>query len=249
MKYIIILMVVFLSFSCQEDKQKITAEEIIDKTIEKAGGERYRKATIEFKFRNHRYRSIRNRGEFQLERMTIDTSVVIKDVLSNTGFQRFINDSLAKVPDSMATRYSASVNSVHYFAHLPYALNDRAVNKQLEGETGFKGEQYYQIKITFEQEGGGADHHDEFMYWIHKDNFTIDYLAYKFLVNDGGIRFRAAFNIRTIEGIRFADYHNYTTLNFKTALKDLPDLYEQGKLELLSTIETEDINVTLNGRP
>ena len=177
--------------------------------------------------------------------MTLDSTVVINDVLNNTGFKRFVNDSLIKVPDSMATRYSSSVNSVHYFAHLPYALNDRAVNKQLQGETKIGGEPYYQIEITFQQEGGGADHHDEFMYWIHKDNFTIDFLAYKFLVNDGGIRFRAAFNTRTVEGIRFADYHNYTTPDFHTPLKDLPDLYEKGKLELLSTIETEDIAVTL----
>lgn len=245
MKYFIILLVMVLTLSCQEEKEQITAEEIIDKTIEKAGGERYKRATIEFKFRKYSYKSIRNRGEFQLEREIKDSTGTIRDVVSNTGFQRFINDSLVKVPDSMATRYSSSVNSVHYFAHLPYALNDRAVNKELAGEAEIEGEPYYQLKITFQQEGGGADHHDEFMYWIHKENYTVDYLAYKFLVNDGGIRFRVAYNIRTIEGIRFADYRNYTIDNFNTDLKDLDDLYEQGKLELLSTIETEDIKVQL----
>lgn len=245
MKYFIILLVMVFTLSCQEEKEQITAEEIIDKTIEKAGGERYKRATIEFKFRKYSYKSIRNRGEFQLEREIKDSTGTIRDVVSNTGFQRFINDSLVKVPDSMATRYSSSVNSVHYFAHLPYALNDRAVNKELAGEAEIEGEPYYQLKITFQQEGGGADHHDEFMYWIHKENYTVDYLAYKFLVNDGGIRFRVAYNIRTIEGIRFADYRNYTIDNFNTDLKDLDDLYEQGKLELLSTIETEDIKVQL----
>lgn len=242
MKYLIIFLAL-ISVSCQEKKDSLTAQEIIDKTIEKAGASRYKYASIEFKFRDHTYKSSRKGGEFQLERNITDSTGKYRDVINNTGFQRFINDTLATVPDSMVVRYTSSVNSVHYFAHLPYGLNDRAVNKKLAGETILKGQPYYKIKITFQQEGGGADHHDEFMYWIHKENFTIDYLAYKFLVNDGGIRFRAAFNPRVIEGIRFVDYMNYTISNFNTKLEDLDKLYEEGKLEMLSTIETEVISV------
>ncbi|QED36404.1 deoxyribose-phosphate aldolase [Antarcticibacterium arcticum] len=243
MKYLIILMALILTVSCQGKKDSLTAQEIIDKTIENAGGSKYKNARIEFKFRDHMYKSSRKRGEFQLERSITDSTGKYRDVINNTGFQRFINDTLASVPDSMIVRYTSSVNSVHYFAHLPYGLNDRAVNKKLAGETVLKGEPYYKINITFQQDGGGADHHDEFMYWIHKEKFTIDYLAYKFLVNDGGIRFRAAFNPREIEGIRFVDYMNYTTSNFNTKLEDLDEMYEQGKLEMLSTIQTEVISV------
>ncbi len=246
MKQFILLFVMVFFISCQEEKNEITAEEIIDKTIEKAGGDKYRKATIDFKFRDHTYKSIRNGGEFQLERRIVDsTGRSYRDVVSNTGYQRFKNDSLIKVPDSMATKYTSSVNSVHYFAHLPYGLNDKAVNKELIGETEIDGAPYYEVKITFQQEGGGADHHDVFLYWIHKNDFTIDYLAYKFQVDDGGIRFRKAFNQRVIEGIRFADYENYSFDDFSTPLEDLDELYETGKLEFLSTIETEIIEVKI----
>lgn len=234
-----------LFISCQNAEKEITAEEIINKTIEKAGGERYKRATVEFRFRDHQYKSVRNGGEFYLERATKDTIGFIRDVVSNTGFKRYVNDTLVIVPDSMVTRYASSINSVHYFAHLPFALNDRAVNKELAGEAMIKGEPYHQLKITFLQEGGGADHHDEFMYWIHKENYTIDYLAYKFLVDDGGIRFRAAYNPRVVEGIRFTDYKNFSIKDFNTDLKDLDELYEEGKLKMLSTIETEILNVKL----
>jgi hypothetical protein len=37
------------------------------------------------------------------------------------------------------------------------------------------------------------DFDDEYMYWI-KDTRKVDYLAYSYHVNDGGVRFRAAFN-------------------------------------------------------
>jgi len=243
MKYIFFVVLAFLVFSCQKETNEITAEEIIDKTIEAAGGDKYKRATITFRFREHIYKIRRRGGEFQLERSLEDSTGITRDVLNNTGFRRYFNDSLVTVPDSMIVRYSSSVNSVHYFAQLPYGLNDRAVNKEKAGDTIILGEPYYKLKITFEQEGGGADHHDVFLYWIHKDKFTIDYLAYKFLVNDGGIRFRVAYNPRYIHGIRFVDYENYTIDDFNTNLRDLDDLYLKGELIRLSTIETEVLDV------
>lgn len=247
MKYLLVLILAIFVISCQEEKEQISAEEIITKTIEIAGGDFYKRATIEFKFRDHNYKSTRNGGEFQLERTISDSTGTLRDVVNNTGYQRFKNDTLATVPDSMAVRYSSSVNSVHYFSHLPYGLNDKAVSKKLVGDAEIKGESYYQLKITFQQEGGGADHHDEFLYWIHKEKYTIDYLAYKFLVNDGGIRFREAFNPRIIQGIRFVDYNNYKIDDFTTDLCNLDELFEGGELDFLSTIKTEDIKVDVKG--
>jgi len=247
MKYIIVLILALFVTSCEEEKEGITADEIISKTIENAGGDIYKRATVQFKFRDNTYKSIRNGGEFQLERIISDSAGTFRDVVSNTGFQRFKNDSLINVPDSMTVRYSGSVNSVHYFAQLPYGLNDKAVNKKLVGDAEIKGEPYYQLKITFQLDGGGADHHDEFLYWIHKEKFTIDYLAYKFMMDEGGIRFREANNPRIIMGMRFVDYNNYKINDFNTDLCNLDELFEEGKLELLSTIKTEDVEVEVKG--
>ena len=247
MKYLIVLILAIFVTSCQEEKEVISADEIITKTIKNAGGDIYKRATVQFKFRDNSYKSIRNGGEFQLERIISDSAGTFRDVVSNTGFQRFLNDSLTIVPDSMAVRYAGSVNSVHYFAHLPYGLNDKAVNKKLVGDAEIKGEPYYQLKITFQQDGGGADHHDEFLYWVHKENYTIDYLAYKFMENKGGIRFREANNPRIIHGIRFVDYNNYKIEDFTTDLCNLDELFKEGKLELLSTIKTEDVEVEVKG--
>tara|TARA_R100000935_G_C2824063_1_gene161321 strand:+ start:216 stop:962 length:747 start_codon:yes stop_codon:yes gene_type:complete len=245
MRYLSIFAIIVLFASCQNEKEQFSADEIINKTIATAGGDIYKKATIDFKFREHKYKSVRNGGEFLLEREINDSLDTVRDVVSNTGYQRFLNDSLVTVPDSMMVKYVSSVNSVHYFAHLPYGLNDKAVNKKLVGDAEINGMPYYQLKVTFSQNGGGTDHHDEFLYWIHKEKFTIDYLAYKFHINDGGLRFREAYNPRVIEGIRFVDYKNYTQDDFNTDLCQLDELFEEGKLKLLSNIETEDIKVNL----
>ncbi len=245
-KHILIIGVLTLFFSCQKkEKEVLTAQQIIDKTIEKSGGERYRKSTKEFVFRKGAYKGTHHEGDYRLERIIKDSINTIIDVLDNNSFTRVVNEQQIVVPDSMITRLGDGVNSVHYFAYLPYGLNASAVNKKLIGETTIKGVPYYEMQVTFKKEGGGTDFDDEFMYWINKDKFTIDYLAYKYAVNGGGIRYREAYNVRTIKGIRFVDYNNYKTDDLTTPLENLDGLFENGNLKLLSKIELENVSVSL----
>ncbi len=243
-RYILLLsFVIFSSFAALNAQS--TAQEIVDKAIEKAGGTRFENAIIHFTFRGKRYRSKRDEGVYELERFVDSPKGVIHDIVSNSGLERTLENCPVKVADSLISRISDGVNSVHYFANLPYGLNAPAVKKELVGESIVKGNQYYKIKVTFEQKGGGTDFEDEFLYWIHKDNFSIDYLAYKYAVNGGGIRFREAYNPRMKNGIRFLDYNNYKTNDLNTPLFNLDTLFEEKKLKLLSKIELEDIYVYL----
>ncbi|QKX07436.1 deoxyribose-phosphate aldolase [Aquimarina sp. TRL1] len=220
-----------------------TAQEIVDKAIEKAGGTVFDQSVIHFSFRGKQYRSERRKGVYQLERKVVSDTKEVHDVVSNKGLLRRVNGCAVTVADSLVTKISDGVNSVHYFAMLPYGLNAAAVNKTLAGETVLKGEPYYKIKVTFDQEGGGTDYEDEFMYWIHKERYTVDYLAYKYAVNGGGIRFREGYNPRVVSGIRFADYKNYKTEVLHTDLSQLDTLFETGKLKQVSVIALEDIHV------
>ncbi len=225
--------------SCKQQEKQLTAQQIIDRAIEEAGGERYEKAVIEFQFREAYYTSTRENGLYTFTRTIQDSIGEARDVLNNEGFTRYRGEAEEKIHDTLATAFSESVNAVHYFVQLPYGLNDAAVNKELLGEDQVKGEPYYEIRVTFEQEGGGADHEDVYLYWVHKDNFTVDYLAYRFFVDDGGVRFREAYNPRKVEGIRFVDYENYKTDDLNTPLEELDDLFEAGELVKVSTIENE----------
>ncbi|GGX28927.1 DUF6503 family protein [Aquimarina muelleri] len=238
----LIILLFFFSFSKPISAQ-ISANEIINKTIDVAGGKRYDNVVIYFTFRNKQYRSKRSKGVYELERSVKGANGITKDVISNSGLKRFIENCPVEVADSLITKISDGVNSVHYFANLPYGLNSPAVHKKLIGEAVVKGNSYYKIRVTFSEEGGGTDFEDEFLYWIHKDNFTVDYLAYKYAVNGGGIRFREAYNPRVINGIRFADYKNYKTDFLNTPLSNLDKLFKDKQLKFLSEIELEDIFV------
>ena len=239
MKYLYVFFLVFFLVSCNQE-QDSPAQRIIDEAIEKAGGNKFGRAQISFSFRETEYSSSRKNGIFKYTRTFKDSFGEVRDVLTNDGFVRYRNGKEEVLSDSLKTLYSNSVNSVHYFVQLPYGLNSPAVQKELVGESEIKGQPYHEIRVTFEQEGGGTDHEDEYMYWIHKEDFTVDYLAYRFFVEEGGIRFRRAYNSRTVEGLRFVDYENYKAENWRTVdLQDLDELFEAGELELVSMIETQ----------
>ncbi|MDX1544452.1 MAG: DUF6503 family protein [Christiangramia sp.] len=246
MKYVLIFLFAFLLVSCTDNNGDLTADEIVDKAIENAGGDRYNNAEIDFVFRKRKYRSKREGGKFQLERiMTDSTGNEIHDILDNEGLERYINNSAVELADSLRRPIGNSVNSVHYFVHLPFGLNAPAANKKLIGKDSIGEREYYEVKVTFSQNGGGTDHEDEYLYWIDTKTFKVDYLAYNFETNDGGIRFRKAYNPRIIKGIRFVDYQNYKYEDLSTPLSELDSLFEARELELLSVIETEDVEVTL----
>ena len=236
MRPIFILFSVLLVFSGKA--QDTEAQRIIDACINKHGGEEYKKAHFAYDFRKNHYEYHFNNGEFRYEQHSKDGK--IKDVLTNNGFSRTVDGKVVELTEKKASAYSNTVNSVHYFAFLPSFLNDAAVHKKLVGESIIKGKEYYKIKVTFDQEGGGDDHDDVHMYWINKEDYTMDYMAYSFVVNGGGVRFRQAYNKRNVGGIIFQDYINYKH-DKDTPVVDLDTLFKENKLTQLSKIDLENI--------
>lgn len=244
MKRTLIGLVLLMALACKETpKEEVTAQQIVDNSIADSGGELYTSHSTSFVFRDRTYSSENSNGKKILKRTFQLDSVTITDVRNGNDFERFVNDSLVSVPDSMAVRYGNSVNSVHYFARLPYGLNDGAVNKELLGKETIGGKAYYKVKVTFDQAGGGDDFDDIYLYWFDVETFKPVYLAYDFQVNGGGQRFRKAYNERYVNGIRFVDYENYKPKNEGTAILEIGQLFDKGELELLSKIELTDIQV------
>ncbi|HBT09881.1 MAG TPA: deoxyribose-phosphate aldolase, partial [Leeuwenhoekiella sp.] len=62
-------------------------------------------------------------------------------------------------------------------------------------------------------------------------------------VNEGGTRFREAYNERTINGVRFVDYRNFKPQEQFPPLQSLDSLFTTGNLELLSKIDLEQVEV------
>ncbi|MBC5993441.1 DUF6503 family protein [Pontibacter cellulosilyticus] len=240
-----ILAILFLS-AC-EKKETPDTQQLVDQAIAAHGGQNLDKAVVTFKFRDRQYRALRDQGAYVYSRTFTDDSTGqrMHDVMSNSGFKRTANDVEVELPEERQQAFTSSINSVVYFALLPYFLNDAAVQKEYLGEATLKGEPYHKIKVTFAQEGGGEDYEDEYVYWFHQKNHTMDYLAYSFKEEDGsrGTRFREAVNPRKVGDVLFQDYINYTSKE-KFPLQNFDKAFEAGKLEKVSEINLEDVKVS-----
>ncbi|SDS03819.1 hypothetical protein SAMN05216503_1776 [Polaribacter sp. KT25b] len=246
MRYLFILLFTLLS-AVHSSEKKLTAQQIIDKTITASGADKIANSQIRFKFRDKNYAAVRRNGNFKLFRTYKNKfSEIEEDLVSNNGYSKFLNGhKLPELENSKAKSNENAVNSVHYFSVLPYGLNDEAVRKKLLPSATIKGKEYYKIEVTFSENGGGEDFEDVFIYWIGKKDFLIDYLAYAYHTNGGGKRFRVLKEQCSINGIRFVDYHNYKPENTSIALIDTDKAFENNQLKKISEIVLEDIEVKI----
>lgn len=241
LKYTLFLAFAALLASCD---QRTEAEKIVDAAIEAHGGKAFETSKIDFDFRNIHYTIYKTPTAYEYIREFTDSTGTVKDVLNNAGFVRTVNGTkIDTLTEERIGAFSRSVNSVAYFAFLPYGLNDAAAVKTYLGETELKGEKYHLVKVTFQPEGGGEHYEDEFLYWFGKDDYLMDYMAYSYHTDGGGVRMREVSGVTEIGGIRFQNYLNLKPEDKNTPVEKMQDLYISGKLEKLSEIILENIRV------
>lgn len=238
----LLILVLLLQFSACD--QRSEAQKIVDSAIEAHGADAFEDSRIEFDFRERHYTIYKTATAFEYIREFTDSTGSVKDVLNNLGFVRTVNGvKIDTLTDERIGAFSRSVNSVAYFAFLPYGLNDEAAVKTFLGETELKGKKYNLVKVTFVQQGGGEHYEDEFLYWFGKEDSLMDYMAYSYHTDGGGVRMREVSSVLEVGGIRFQNYLNLKTEDKNTPVEAMQDLYNSGKLEKLSEINLENIQV------
>ena len=240
-----LLLSMLLLAACMDDVS--VSQGIVDRAIEAHGGANNLNATvIGFDFRDRRFTLRHDDGLFRFERTFPDSSARIHDVLTNDGVYREIDGERIELDDEMRRSVISGVNSVVYFALLPFKLNDQAVRKRYLGADSVRSEPYHKVEITFQEEGGGRDHEDRFVYWFHRDRHTMDYFAYDFTEDGGGTRFREAVRPRQVGGLRFQDYINYTSDIIPSpgdSIEHFNRALESGDVHIVSEINLENISV------
>ena len=233
--------VIILSFNLS-----MAQHEIVDRAIEASGMEKMKNATATFTFRKHTYEYKRRGGEFNYARIgRSNDGHLIRDVYTNDGFTRHIADTIVNLTQKREKVYANSVNSVVYFAFLPLWLKDPAVILKDLGKSSIKGKEYHKIRVTFQQEGGGDDFEDVFLYWFDVEDYSMDYFAYKYFTGKGGMRFREAYNQRTVNGVTMQDYRNLQPkIKDGVPFEQIEKAFEKGQLEELSVIELKNVKIS-----
>ncbi|MEM6642581.1 MAG: DUF6503 family protein [Bacteroidota bacterium] len=221
------------------------AEETVANAIDFSGVKKLENAEISFSFRGTDYVYQKRNGVYRYSRSLKDSlGNDVQDVLTNTGFNRFVNGKLILLEEEKKETLSASLNSVIYFAFLPFPLADDAVNSTYVDKVSIKDQKYHKIKVTFDEDGGGEDYEDVFIYWLAFDDYSLDYLAYSYNEKDGkGLRFRQAYNPRRVNGILIQDYRNFKPRDeVELSLTNIDQAFTAGDLTLLSVIELKQVS-------
>ena len=205
-------------------------------------------ATVAYRFRQNSMGYDRRGDAFVYTRTYTDSSGnTITDILSNTGLQRTVNDEPRGLSPKQAATASEQVNSVTYFALLPRFLLDPAVNASYDGLDTVSQTLYHRIRVSFAEEMGGTDFEDEFLYWFDANDLSLDFLAYAYATNGGGVRLREAFNERRPAGVRISDYRNYRAdPENSVPLDGMMHRFRRGELKLLSVVALEDVRIALH---
>ena len=235
-KLLLPLLLAFTATSCAQ--QLPPADEIIQTAIQAHYGDYWQDANVTFDFRDHNYSIRIQDGQFGYVRTKGQTV----DIVTNEEFTRMEGPRKVDLSDKLAGRYRRSVNSVRYFFMLPAGLDDPAVNAKTLGERIIEDSTYYEVEVRFNAENGGEDHDDVFHYYFNKTSGLLGYLSYSYATDGGGVRFRAAYNRRTVGGLIVQDYVNYSAPK-DTPLAELPDWYAASRLKELSRIENKNITV------
>ena len=109
-------------------------------------------------------------------------------------------------------------------------------------KTGTRLKSYYKVEVTYGKNGGGKNFENIFVYWINQKTHAIDYLAYSYYINGGGVRFREAYNQREVNGVLFQDYINYT-IDSDFPAHELDYAFQTDQLREISRIELENVQV------
>ena len=217
---------------------------VIDRAIVAHGMEELERSAMSFTFRDRTYGISLDDGAYTYTRAFTDsTGAAVRDVLTNEGLLRYRNDSLLTLSAKDSAAYANSVNSVRYFFLLPYGLHDPAVHTRLLDTVAINGTGYDRIEVTFDAEGGGRDHDDVYHYFFNRDNGELDYLAYTFAVEDGGLRFREAVNKRRVGGVLVQDYVNYGVDGADRDIDVVARRFRAGELPELSVIENTEVSI------
>jgi hypothetical protein len=223
------------------------AREVVGESIQAHGGEYFQDVEIRFRFRDADFSVVRQNGRFHYERVRQDGSNRIREWMTNEETAREVNGTPVEMTDEEVAQVETGINSVVYFGLLPFHLLDPAVQHADLGRAEIDGAPYRVIEVTFQEDGGGPDWEDRFVYWFHEDDRTLDYLAYRYYRDGGGTRFRKAVNRRVVGGLVIQDYENFTATEEVDDIARYPDLMDRDQLDLVSYVALEEVSVGTPG--
>ncbi len=129
-----------------------------------------------------------------------------------------------------------------YFCFLPFRLGDPSVRHQDLGLVDWDGRRLHKVKVTFEA-GTSTGAGDEYVYWFDPESARLEYFAYSYDDNGGGLRFRRTVRHRRAGGLLFSDQENFGADGPGLSVDAIDAAYVRDAMRHVSTVRLEGIEV------
>lgn len=239
MKYFYLCLILLLT-ACSPTPSALS---VIARAIDVHGGAHVKRMKLQFMFRGQAFQAFHDGSDFRYERTRMVDSIPVIDAIDNNGTYRWMNGVWSPVEDSLRNAVHGSINSVMYFALLPFKLADPAVRADHLGVVEMNGRDHHKIRVRFAKEGGGVDHDDVYVYWFDVETGRLAYLAYEYHVNGGGFRFREVTRYHEDQQVILMDYSNAKPTVPVSDVVDMDALWKAGKLTVVSQVNLERIQI------
>ena len=219
---------------------EISANELLQKTIDAHGGEQLLKDSfIEFKIDKTSFSLQYDTGRAnfkQIRQLDSDTHTLS---YKYGNIQYFINDSLQSEESYSKRMAEISLFGFLYTFSIPFNLtaNDVIISKQ--ANVTIRQKEYYTLDVQFTKIPDLPE--DHFLLYIDIDSYEIGYVALQHDLSGSKPQFRRMIQPRKIKGILFQDYINYKPKEKFVPLDQLLNLYEDQELVQVSLIENKNI--------
>ena len=161
---------------------------------------------------------------------------------SNDALEVRENGTPVAVEPEREQRYRDWAMARVYFCFLPYRLDDPSVIQHELGLVDWEGRRLHRVKVTFEP-GTSTDAGDEYMYWFDPETARLEYFAYSYDDDGGGLRFRRAFDHRRVGGLLVFDQDNYGVEGPGLSVDAIDPAYVKSRMRHISTVRLEQISV------
>lgn len=233
--------------ACGPDTENKDPQYIIDQAFKAHGSKVFDQSIIEFRIGKRNYKSTRENGEYRYERFWDSLGVTLHDDLTRRGITRHFDQTQALLDTKKIDELSSSIRNLFFLFSIPFGLNEPQIIKEYLGEVILVEKPYHKIRISFKLNPNDRTIYDnEFVLWIHKTRFTIDYLSFKLSEpNDKSLRFRQAVNPRKVEGLLIQDFKEFKPIqdSIEIAPADLDQAWIGKQLQEWSGIKLEQVKI------
>ncbi len=163
-------------------------------------------------------------------------------ISAHDGLQVWKNGEIEAVEAGEEQRYRDWAMARVYFCFLPFRLGDESVYQRDLGLVDWDGRRLHKVKVTFEP-GTSSAAGDEYLYWFDPESARLEYFAYSYDDNGGGLRFRRAVRHRRIGGLLFFDQENHGADGLGLSVDEIDADYVRDSMRHVSTVRLDPIRV------